>query len=125
RKRRPTQRALRSEHEGHRELADGSRRIDPFAADNFLAGLRLILIGYRSNMASVRLAAGRGGASMQRREFVSAAAGAAAALAWKPSTLAGEQERKAPVRYPDPAVEVVDPRFAKYKVGNAAIERLY
>jgi gluconolactonase len=62
---------------------------------------------------------------MQRREFVSAAAGAAAALAWKPSTLAGEQEHKAPVRYPDPAVEVVDPRFAKYKVGNAAIERLY
>jgi len=52
-------------------------------------------------------------------------AGAATALALQPSVLAGEQEQKNPVVYPDPAVEVVDPRFAKYKVGNAAIERLY
>jgi gluconolactonase len=29
------------------------------------------------------------------------------------------------VRYPDPAVEVVDPRFAQYVVGSAALERLY
>lgn len=29
------------------------------------------------------------------------------------------------VRYPDPAVEVIDSRFAKYKIGNAAIERLW
>ena len=29
------------------------------------------------------------------------------------------------VRYPDPAVEVLDPRFASYRLGNAAIERLY
>ncbi len=28
-------------------------------------------------------------------------------------------------RYPDPAVEVIDPRFAKYKVGNAVVERLW
>ncbi len=28
------------------------------------------------------------------------------------------------VRYPDPAVEVLDPRFQKYKLGNAAVERL-
>ena len=28
------------------------------------------------------------------------------------------------VRYPEPAVEVIDPRFAKYKIGNAALERL-
>jgi gluconolactonase len=27
--------------------------------------------------------------------------------------------------YPDPAVEVVDPRFAKYKISNAGVERLY
>jgi gluconolactonase len=64
---------------------------------------------------------------MQRREFVSAAATAAAALTFAPSTLARDpdQERAAPVRYPDPAVEVIDPRFAKYRVGNAAVERLY
>ena len=29
------------------------------------------------------------------------------------------------VRYPDPAIEVVDPRFEKYRLGNAAVERLY
>jgi gluconolactonase len=30
-----------------------------------------------------------------------------------------------PVRYPDPAVEIVDPRFAAYRLGNAAVERLF
>ncbi|HVS66173.1 MAG TPA: SMP-30/gluconolactonase/LRE family protein [Thermoanaerobaculia bacterium] len=30
-----------------------------------------------------------------------------------------------PVRYPDPRVEILDPRFARYRVGNSAIERLY
>ncbi|RME62738.1 MAG: SMP-30/gluconolactonase/LRE family protein [Caldilineae bacterium] len=29
------------------------------------------------------------------------------------------------VRYPDPAVETLDPRFARYKLGSAALERLY
>ena len=29
------------------------------------------------------------------------------------------------VRYPDPAVEVLDPRFGAYRLGNAAIERLF
>lgn len=29
------------------------------------------------------------------------------------------------VRYPDPAIEIIDQRFAKYRIGNAAIERLY
>jgi gluconolactonase len=52
-------------------------------------------------------------------------ASAAAALALKPLAFAAEQDRKTPVPYPDPAVEVIDPRFAKYRVGNAAVERLY
>ena len=30
-----------------------------------------------------------------------------------------------PIRYPDPAVEVLDARFARCKLGNAAVERLY
>ena len=34
----------------------------------------------------------------------------------------GEQEI---VRYPDPAIEVLDARFAKYKIGNANVERLW
>jgi gluconolactonase len=29
-----------------------------------------------------------------------------------------------PVRYPDPAIRIVDPSFARYRVGNAAVERL-
>lgn len=28
------------------------------------------------------------------------------------------------VRYPDPAVEIIDPRFAKYRIGNGALERI-
>jgi gluconolactonase len=62
---------------------------------------------------------------MNRRKFINATAGAATALAFSPLALSGEQERKSPVAYPDPAVEVIDPRFAKYKVANAAVERLY
>jgi gluconolactonase len=62
---------------------------------------------------------------MQRRTFMSITAGAATALAFEPWALAEEQERKSLVVYPDPAVEVIDPRFEKYRVGNAAVERLY
>ena len=62
---------------------------------------------------------------MDRRTFMNVAASAATALAFDPAALAQRQERKTPVVYPDPAVEVVDPRFAKYKVMNAAVERLY
>ncbi len=29
------------------------------------------------------------------------------------------------VRYPDPAVEVLDERFTKYRIGNAVVERLF
>ena len=53
------------------------------------------------------------------------ATSAAAALALEPATFATTSDLKAPVRYPDPAVVVIDPRFQKYVVGNAAIERLY
>jgi len=57
--------------------------------------------------------------------FMNVTAGAAVAMAFKPLAFAGGQERKSPVPYPDPAVEVVDPRFGKYVQGNAAVERLY
>src|SRR5271167_3118831 len=62
---------------------------------------------------------------MQRREFMNFTASAATALAFHPLVRAAEQTQKTPVPYPDPAVEVIDPRFAKYKVGSAAVERLY
>src|SRR5260370_38432527 len=62
---------------------------------------------------------------MQRRTFMGLTAGAATALAFEPWALAEEQERKSLVVYPDPAVEVIDPRFEKYRVGNTAVECLY
>lgn len=52
-------------------------------------------------------------------------AGAVTALAVDPVRLANTQDAKRTVVYPDPAVEAVDPRFTKYKVINAAVERLY
>ncbi|HUL14808.1 MAG TPA: SMP-30/gluconolactonase/LRE family protein [Terriglobales bacterium] len=61
---------------------------------------------------------------MQRRTFIQAATGAATALAVTPWTMA-EQREQNPVEYPDPRVEILDDRFAQYKVMNAAIERLF
>lgn len=62
---------------------------------------------------------------MQRRTFVSMATGAVMAGALEPVAFASEQEPKRPAPYPDPAVEVVDPRFAKYVIISAAVERLF
>ena len=62
---------------------------------------------------------------MQRRTFVHMAAGATIASAVNPLAYAGAQEQKRPTPYPDPAIEVVDPRFAKYQILSAAVERLY
>jgi hypothetical protein len=56
---------------------------------------------------------------------MSLTAGAATALEFEPWALAEEQERKSLVVDPDPAVELIDPRFEKYRVGNAVVERLY
>jgi gluconolactonase len=53
------------------------------------------------------------------------AAGATIALALHPGAFASETEAGSPVPYPDPAVEVVDPRFAKYQINSAAVERLF
>ena len=55
---------------------------------------------------------------MQRRTFMNMAAGFTTALVFEPLGFGAEQEQKHPVLYPDPAVEVIDPRFAKYKVAN-------
>src|ERR1043165_4265211 len=41
-----------------------------------------------------------------------------------PGALAWSQDRTV-VRYPDPAVETVDPRFERYRLGSAAVERLW
>jgi len=62
---------------------------------------------------------------MQRRTFLNVTTAATAAMILEPASFAGNSDAKAPVHYPDAAIEIVDPRFAKYVVGNAAVERLY
>src|SRR5215208_5744374 len=66
----------------------------------------------------------KGGMIMERRIFLSGAVAAAAGLAAK--SVAADQLPLGDLpgtRYPDPRVEVLDKQF-KYKVGNAAIERI-
>src|SRR5436190_651735 len=55
-----------------------------------------------------------------RREFL-AAGGALAAAAASPSVLAQWQSSQ---RYPDPTVKIIDPSFARYKLGLAKVERI-
>jgi gluconolactonase len=57
---------------------------------------------------------------MERRTFL-AAGTAAAALAAAPRAFAQWQQSQ---RYPDPAVQIVDPSFGKYRIGLAAVERI-
>jgi gluconolactonase len=60
--------------------------------------------------------------AFSRRGFLAAAASFSLA-----STAAGREfgPDAAPVRYPDPDIVVLDPRFARYKIGNTPIERLH
>ena len=59
-----------------------------------------------------------------RRSFLTAAVAGAAM-----SPAAAQTQRdwtgNNPVRYPEPDVVVLDQRFAKYKIGNTPIQRLY
>ncbi|MCA9143952.1 MAG: SMP-30/gluconolactonase/LRE family protein [Planctomycetaceae bacterium] len=59
--------------------------------------------------------------TLGRRSFLAVAATATA------STVLGRDygSDAAPVRYPEPDVVVLDERFAKYKLGNSPIQRLY
>ena len=62
---------------------------------------------------------------MTRREFIATATAAGTSLAVGPLGAAKDWSLPAVAKYPDVAIEVVDPRFEKYRVGNTAIERLY
>jgi gluconolactonase len=55
-----------------------------------------------------------------RREFL-AAGSALAALAAAPKALAQWQPSQ---RYPDPAIQILDPSFARYRIAQAKVERL-
>ena len=61
--------------------------------------------------------------SVDRRSFIAAVTPAFAALTGR--AIAREFGPDAPpIRYPDPDIVVLDPRFAKYKLGNAPIQRI-
>lgn len=57
---------------------------------------------------------------MNRRKFL-ASTGAIAALAAVPRAIAEWQPSQ---RYPDPLIKIIDPDFAKYRVGTAKVEQI-
>src|SRR5579871_4898133 len=57
-----------------------------------------------------------------RRSFMAAAA---AAMTGSVAFARDYGPHAPPVRYPEPDVVVLDPRFAKYKLGNSPIQRLH
>ncbi len=73
---------------------------------------------------------------MKRRDFLTASCAAGAATATVPWGRFGQARAadkfardrdwtgNVPVTYPEPGVEVLDKRFAKYKIGNANIQRI-
>lgn len=74
--------------------------------------------------ASIQSAPAAGSLSLPRRSFLAAAAGAmglAAAHAEGRDFGPGAE----PVRYPDPDIVTLDPRFKKYAIGNTPIQRIY
>jgi gluconolactonase len=58
---------------------------------------------------------------LPRRSFLAAAAATLAQAAQAQRDWSGRQ----PIRYPDPDVVSLDPRFDKYRINNAAIQKLY
>ena len=63
---------------------------------------------------------------LPRRSFLAAAAGAIGVAAAATSAQARDYGPGAePVRYPDPDIVTLDPRFKKYGIGNTPIQRLY
>src|SRR6516162_11096965 len=55
------------------------------------------------------------------RRHLTAAAGATAATTFTREALGGWEPSEA---YPDPAIQILDPSFAKYRINNAGVERL-
>lgn len=67
-----------------------------------------------------------GGFAVDRRSFLAASAIAGGAIVAKSTNAASRDwSGSSPIHYPDPDILVLDPRFEKYKLGNAAIERIH
>jgi gluconolactonase len=80
---------------------------------------RIIMSTNKNNRAS-------SGVGFDRRSFLALSATAGGALlAGRSADAERDWSGATPVRYPDPAIVQLDSRFARYKLGNAAIERLH
>ena len=66
-------------------------------------------------------------ARMDRRSFLALGAAATVGGSFARVGTAAESDwsGREPVRYPDPRIRVLDPSFAKYKIGNTPIQRLW
>jgi gluconolactonase len=62
---------------------------------------------------------------MKRRSFMASVATAGASFAVNSGGAAKDWSLPKVARYPDEAIEIIDPRFARYRQNNAALERLY
>src|SRR6266850_7433981 len=71
----------------------------------------------------INVSSTNGGNAMQitRRNFLATGASAVTAAATAPAFAAWEES----TRYPDPRVQILDPSFARYRVVQASVERLY
>src|SRR6476660_279493 len=63
--------------------------------------------------------------TFQRRSFLAAAAGAAAAIGLGEVFGREYGPNAPPVRYPDPDIVALDKKFEPYKLGNTPIQRLH
>ncbi|MCS1406903.1 MAG: Gluconolactonase [Verrucomicrobia subdivision 3 bacterium] len=65
--------------------------------------------------------------TVDRRSFLSGAIGVVGVALAAPAVKGGGRDwsGKTPVRYPDPDIVALDPRFQKYKLGNTPIQRLH
>ena len=58
---------------------------------------------------------------MTRRHMLGAGAAVAATATFAPEAFGGWEPSES---YPDPAIKILDPSFARYRVNNAGVERL-
>jgi gluconolactonase len=62
---------------------------------------------------------------MNRRSFLGFSAAAASSVLGPAAAAERDWSGSRPARYPDSDIVVLDERFAKYKVGNTALQRLW
>src|SRR6266852_3783675 len=88
------------------------------AGDSVGAVVNKAQSGFKSD--TIALLRGLMKSEMNRRSFLTAAA-----LLPVAANAQRDWSGKDPTRYPDPDIVVLDKRFAKYKVGNTPIQRLW